>query len=236
MRVLSQLQHRRGVRPAAGTEGWPRESCGGRTGGSVRGCPGPGSSPSQSSAQAPRRRREDKGHAHLLLLQFIGHLGPSGPGLAPAAPLRLRLCSAALGPLGVSSPPPARCARVDRCLRLQLARTPPNLPDNQTPPLRIGHWSQAASFFSHWKRRVQTASVRLQELAREGGPALKWVELSEGGGGQGKPKLRTECRTPASVVRRPRPFFTARSLLRGLSLVLHSAPLPSPNGRKEALK
>lgn len=187
MRVLSQLQPRLGVRPAAGAEGWPGESCGGRTGGSVRGCPGPGSSPSQSSAQAPRRRRKEKGDAHLLLLQFIGHLGPSGPGLAPAAPLRLRLCSAALGPLGVSSPPPARCARVDRGLRLQLARTPPNLPDNRTPPFRIGHWSQAASFFSHWKRRVQTARVRLQELAPGGGPALKWAGLSEGGGVRGSP-------------------------------------------------
>lgn len=120
---------------------------------------------SQCSAQAPRRRREEKGHAHLLLLQFIGHLGPSGPSPAPAAPLRLRLCSAALGPLGVSSPPPARCARVERCLRLQLAQTLTNLPDNQAPPPWIGYWGQAASFFSHWKGRVQTARVRLPELA-----------------------------------------------------------------------
>lgn len=133
---------------------------------------------SQSSAQAPRRRREERGHAHLLLLQFIGHLGPSGPSPAPAAPLRLRLCSAALGPLGVSSPPPARCARVEWCLRLQLARTLTNLPDNQAPPPRIGYWGQAASFFSHWKGRVQTARVRLPELAEAGGPALKWVELN----------------------------------------------------------
>ena len=180
-----------GVRGAAGPEGWPRESCGDRTGGSVWGCPGPGSGPSQSSAQAPRRRRGLKGHAHLLLLEFIGHLGRSGPGPASAAPLRLRLCSAALGPLGVSSPPPARCARVDRCLRLQLVPTLTNLPDNQAPPLRIGHWSQAASFFSHWEGRVQTARVRLQELAQVGGPAPKWVELSEGGGGKGKPELST---------------------------------------------
>lgn len=151
---------------------------GGRTGGSVWGCPGPGSGPSQRSAQAPRRRRGKMGHAHLLLLQFIGHLGPSGPGPAPAAPLRLRLCSAALGPLGVSSPPPARCARVERYLRLQLARTLTNLPDNQAPPLRIGYWNQAASFFSHWKGRVQTARVRLPELAKVGDPALKWVEHS----------------------------------------------------------
>lgn len=227
MRDLSQLRHRLGVRPAAGAEGWPRESCGGRTGGSVWGCPGPGSGPSQSSAQAPRRRRREKGHAHLLLLQFIGHLGPSGPGPAPAAPLRLRLCSAALGPLGVFSPPPARCARVERCLRLQLARILTNLPDNQAPPLRIGYWSQAASFFSHWKGRVQTARVRLPELAEVGSPALKWVELSEGGGVKGKPKLSTDCRTPASAVRWPRPFFAIRCLLKWLSLFPHSATLPS---------
>lgn len=47
-----------------------------------------------------------------------------------------------------------------------------------------------------------------------GGPALKGVELSVGGGGQGKPKLSTQCRTLASPVRRPRPFFSTRSLLK----------------------
>lgn len=210
---------------SSGTEGWPRESCGGRTGGSVWGCPGPGSGPSQSSTQAPRRRRGEKGHAHLLLLQFIGHLGPCGPGPAPATPLRLRLCSATLGPLGVSSPPPARCARVERCLRLQLARTLTNLPDNQAPPPRIGHWSQAASFFSHWKGRVQTARVRLAELAEVGGPALKWVELSEGGGGKGKPQLSRVphsgvCCASASAILRS--AFSPKAALT-LSLLCYSA-------------
>lgn len=220
-RELSQLRHRLGVRPAAGAEGRPRESCGGRTGGSVWGCPGPGSGPSQSSAQAPRRRRGEKGHAYLLLLQFIGHLDPSGPGPALAAPLRLRLCSAALGPLGFSSPPPARCARVERCLCLQLARTLTNLPDNQAPPSPIGHWNQAASFFSHWKGRVQTARVRLPELAEVGGPALKGVELSVRGAGQGMPGLCTQCCTSASGVPQPRPFFAARSILKWFSLFPH---------------
>lgn len=139
--------------------------------------PGLPQAPPQSSAQAPRRRREDQGQAHLLLLQFIGHLGPCGPSPAPAAPLRLRLCSAALGPLGVSPPPPARCARVEQSPSLQLARTLRNLPDNQAPPPPIGHWSQAASFFSHWKEIVQTARVRLLPLVGERSPALKWVEL-----------------------------------------------------------
>ena len=78
--------------------------------------PGLARAPPRVPRRPPRRRRGEKDHAHLLLLQFIGHLGPSGPCPAPAAPLRLRLCSAALGPLGVSSPPPARCARVERCL------------------------------------------------------------------------------------------------------------------------
>lgn len=192
--------------PAARPRGWPGSAAGGQTGGSVQGCPGPASGPSQSSAQAPRRRRKGKGHAHLILLQFIGHLGRSTPGPAPAAPLRLRLCSAALGPLGVSSPPPARCARAERWLRLQLALTLTNLPDNQAPPPRIGHWSQAASFFSHWKERVQTARDRLPELAGGESPALERVGLREGGGAMGKPELGWQCCSPASPVR-PLLFF-----------------------------
>ena len=190
--------------------------------------PGLARAPPRVPRRPPTRRRGEKDHAHLLLLQFIGHLGPSGPCPAPAAPLRLRLCSAALGPLGVSSPPPARCARVERCLVFQLARTLTNLPDNQAPPLPIGRWKQAASFFSHWKGRVQTARVRLPELAEVGGPALKGVELSVRGGGQGKPGLCTECRTSASGVRWIRPFFAARSVLTW-SHSFPTATPPSPN-------
>jgi hypothetical protein len=50
-------------------------------------------------------------------------------------------------------------------------------------------------------------------LVEVGDPALKWVGLSEGGGGKGKPKLGQECCTPASGVRRPRPFFLALGAL-----------------------
>lgn len=111
--------------------------------------------------------------------------------------------------------------RVERCLCLQLARTLTNLPDNQAPPSPIGHWNQAASFFSHWKGRVQTAWVRLPELAEVGGPALKGVELSVRGAGQGMPGLCTQCCTSASRVPQLRPSFAARSILKWFSLFPH---------------
>ena len=204
--------------------GWragPGESCGGRTGGSVWGCPGPGSGPSQSSAQAPEAKARGKGprspspsSVYRASRPVRTLPGSCGPAPAPALLGRTR---------------PARrlfataCAlRPGRAMSVfQLARTLTNLPDNQAPPPPIGRWKQAASFFSHWKGRVQTARVRLPELAEVGGPALKGVELSVRGGGQGKPGLCTECRTSASGVRCLRPFFAARSALKWLSLFPH---------------
>lgn len=183
--------------------------------------PGLARAPPRVPRRPPRRRRGEKDHAHLLLLQFIGHLGPSGPCPAPAAPLRLRLCSAALGPLGVSSPPPARCARVERCLCSNWPELLQTCLTTRRRLLRLVAGSKRLLFFSHWKGRVQTARVRLPELAKVGGPALKGVELSVRGGGQGKPGLCTECRTSASGVRWIRPFFAARSALKWLSLFPH---------------
>lgn len=155
------------VLPAAGRRAGPGVPWG-RTGGSAVGCPGPGSGPSQRSEQALRRGRGGKGHAHLFLLQFVGHLGPSGPGLAPAAPLRLRLCSAALGPLGVPPPPPARCARVERRRRRPLAQTLAKLPDNQAPPPWIGHQGQAASFFFSLERKSTNRQGSASRIGRRG--------------------------------------------------------------------